>query len=151
MFKDFTQQIKQQNEYLYSKMFFFYGISAVLFGISLIHLINSMQYMITAKKREFGIMRAMGMTDRSFVCLTAKQGARCGICTAVLIMLIYPIIQKILYYFMSKVYLYIHPLGSLKFTVIAAAALINIFVCIAAALISSKAILKDSIIEEIKA
>ena len=43
--KDYSQQIEAQNLYLAQKMFFYYGISAVLMAISLLHIINSMQYL----------------------------------------------------------------------------------------------------------
>lgn len=46
--KDYSEQIRQQNRYLFQKMFFYYGIAAVLLGISTLHMINSMQYLIAA-------------------------------------------------------------------------------------------------------
>lgn len=46
--KDYSEQIRQQNLYLFQKMFFYYGIAAVLLGISILHMINSMQYLIAA-------------------------------------------------------------------------------------------------------
>lgn len=46
--KDYSEQIRQQNRYLFQKMFFYYGIAAVLLGISILHMINSMQYLIAA-------------------------------------------------------------------------------------------------------
>lgn len=64
--KNYSQQIKAQNLYLMQKMLFFYGIAAVLLGISILHIMNSMQYLVISRKHEFGIMRAMGITDAGF-------------------------------------------------------------------------------------
>ena len=33
-----------------------------MLGISVLHIINSMQYLVAARKHEFGILRAMGIT-----------------------------------------------------------------------------------------
>ena len=48
--KDYTEQIKVENFYLNQKMLFFYGIALALLVISLLHIMNSMQYLVTARK-----------------------------------------------------------------------------------------------------
>ena len=96
MVKDYSEQIRQQNLYLYQKMFFYYGIAAVLLGISLLHIMNSMQYLVAARKREFGILRAMGITDAGFRRMLAKEGLCYGIYSGVTVTVIYFVVQKIL-------------------------------------------------------
>lgn len=148
--KDYSEQIKQQNLYLFQKMFFYYGIAAVLLGISLLHIMNSMQYLIAARKREFGILRAMGITDTGFRKMIAKEGLRYGIYSGMTVMIIYFVIQKILYYFMVHVYLYLHPKAFISWKVLAVVILLNMVICVGVTLMSGKTILKEQIIEEIR-
>lgn len=92
--KDYSQQIKAQNLYLMQKMLFFYGIAAVLFGISILHIMNSIQYLVTSRKHEFGIMRAMGITDIGFCKMLIKEGLRYGVYSGLVLTIFYMIVQK---------------------------------------------------------
>ena len=148
--KDYSEQIKQENLYLYQKMLFYYGIAAVLLGISLLHIMNSMQYLIAERKREFGILRAMGITDAGFRKMVAKEGLRYGIYSGVTVMVIYCMVQKVLYYFLIHVYLYLHPNAFISWKVLAAMIVLNVLICVGVTLISGNTILKEQIIEEIK-
>ena len=66
MVKDYTRMIQAENAFVEQKMLFFYGVAIVMLGISVLHIINSMQYLVAARKHEFGILRAMGITDTGF-------------------------------------------------------------------------------------
>lgn len=147
--KDYSEQIRQQNLYLFQKMFFYYGIAAVLLRISILHMINSMQYLIAARKREFGILRAMGITDSGFRKMIAKEGLRYGIYSGSTVLIVYFIVQKILYYFMVHVYLYLHPRPLISCEVLVTVLVLNIGICVSITLLSGETILKKQIIEEI--
>ncbi|MBQ8967823.1 ABC transporter permease [Ruminococcus sp.] len=148
--KDYTEQIARQDLYLSQKMFFFYGISAVIFGVSLIHIMNSLQYFITSKRREFGILRAMGMTDAGLRRMLALQGARYGLLSSAVIAVMYLAVQKMLFYFMTHVYLYIHPNSFISYKVLFSVLAANIAVCILVSVLAGRSVLKTGIIEEIK-
>lgn len=148
--KDYSEQIEQQNMYLAQKMFFYYGIAAVLLGISLLHIMNSMQYLVAAREREFGILRAMGITDAGFRKMIAKEGLRYGIYAGITVMILYFAVQKILYYFMIHVYLYLHPNAFLSWEVPALVMVLNIVICVSVTLMSGRTILRKQIIEEIR-
>lgn len=148
--KDYSQQIQAQNLYLMKKMLFFYGIAAVLFGISILHIVNSMQYLVVSRKHEFGILRAMGITDAGFARMLAKEGLRYGIYSGLVIAVLYFIVQKVLYYFMIHVYLYLHPNGSISWLPFASVIVWNIAVCILVVLFAGRAVLKEEIMDEIR-
>ena len=95
--KDYTEQIKVQNFYLNQKMLFFYGIALVLLVISLLHIMNSMQYLVAARKHEFGILRAMGITDSGFRIMLLKEGLRYGVYSSIVMVALYLAVQKVLY------------------------------------------------------
>lgn len=144
--KDYTSQIEAQNLYLNQQMMFFYGIAAVLLGISLLHIMNSMQYLVAERKHEFAILRAMGITDSGFLRMLAKEGMRYGVYSSIVMFLLYFIVQKVLYYFMTKVYLYLHPQRMISAGYLVCMAALNLVICIAAMIISGKNILKQSIL-----
>lgn len=147
--KDYSQQIKEQNLYLAQKMLFFYGIAAVLLGISLLHVMNSLQYLIAARKHEFGILRAMGITDSGFRKMLAKEGFRFGIFTGLTVGAVYLLLQKVLYYFMVHIYLYVKPQAFISWEALVFIILLNIVICAAVMLLSGETILRGGIIEEI--
>ena len=148
--KDFTQQIEAQNLFLSQKMVFFYGVAVILLIISLIHIMNSMQYLVTARRHEFGILRAMGITDEGFRRMLVKEGLRYGIYSCIVMIVLYMPVQKILYYFLVRVYLYIHPQTQISPVPLLIMSAVNIMICTAAVLISGQSILKRQIIEDIQ-
>lgn len=147
---DYTKLIRKQEQYLSQKLFFFYGIAAILLIISAFHMLNSMQYLVTSRKREFGILRAMGITDAGFCRMLAREGLCYGLWAAGLTAVLYGAVQKIMYYAVQHVFLYLHPLPALSPIFIGLMALVNILICISAMLWAGREVLKDSIINEIR-
>lgn len=148
--KDYTQQIERQNLFLKQKMMFFYGVAFILLMISLLHVMNSMQYLVVARKHEFGILRAMGITDAGFRKMLLKEGLRYGIYSSAVMIVLYLVLQKFLYYFVIHVYLYLHPVTSLPIWGILLMAGVNILICITAVLVSGQSVLKQQIVEAIQ-
>lgn len=140
-------QIQAQNLYLNQQMIFFYGIEAVLLAISLTHILNSMQYLVTERKHEFSILRAMGITDSGFLRMLAKEGLRYGIYSSIVMLAICFLVQKMLYYFITKLYLYLHPQGTIQVGYLIGIVIVNLAICMITMIISGKNILKQSILE----
>ena len=109
-----------------------------------------MQYLVAARKHEFGILRAMGITDAGFRRMLVKEGLRYGIYSSLVMILAYLVLQKFLYYFVTHILLYLHPNGTLPLLQILGMAGINILICIAAVLISGQSVLRQQIIDEIR-
>ncbi len=148
--KDYSQQIAAQDRYLTQKMLFYYGIAAVLLAISLLHIGNSMRYLVLARRRELGILRAMGITDTGFFRLRAKTGFLYGVYSALAVMGIYLIVQKVLYYFMVHVYRYLHPRSFISWQALAGAAAVNIFICMGVVMLSGRMIVREQIVEQLR-
>lgn len=144
---DYTGQIAAQDLYLKQQMVFFYGIAAVLLVASLLHIANSMNYLVAARRHEFAILRAMGITDKGFLRMLAKEGLRYGIYTSIVVVVIYWLIQKGLYYFLQHVYLYLHPQSSLSPEWFIIIVLINILLCAITMCVSGMRVLRRSLLE----
>ena len=147
---DYTEQIKVQNFYLNQKMLFFYGIAFVLLVISLLHIMNSMQYLVAARKHEFGILRAMGITDSGFRIMLLKEGLRYGVYSSIVMIALYLAVQKVLYYFMTHVFLYLHPKSGIQIVPILIMILVNLAICAAAVVISGQSVLKEQVVDVIR-
>ncbi len=148
--RDYSSQIQAQNLYLNQQMMFFYGISAVLLGISLLHILNSMQYLVAERRYEFSLLRAMGITDSGFLRMLIKEGLRYGACSGLAMLAVYFLVQKILYYFMVHVYLYLHPKPGTSPGYLAAAAAVNLVLCAGAMAASGKGLLRRTVIASVR-
>ena len=148
--KDYTRQIEVQNFYLKQKMMFFYGIALVLLVISLLHIMNSMQYLVAVRKHEFGILRAMGITDSGFRKMLCKEGIRYGLYASAVMVALDVIVQKILYYFMTHVFLYLHPKSEIQLFPILLMTAINLIICVTAVLFSGQSVLKEEVVDVIR-
>lgn len=141
---DYTGQIAAQELYLQQQMLFFYGIAAVLLVTSLLHIVNSMHYLVAERRREFAILRAMGITDAGFLRMLAKEGARYGVYASVVMLILYWLVQKVLYYFLQHVYLYLHPAAAVAPGYLLAMVAVNLGLCAGAMFLSGRRALKAS-------
>lgn len=135
--RDYSAQIEAQNLYLNQQIMFFMGISAVLLAISLLHIMNSMQYLVAERSYEFSVLRAMGITDAGLIKMLMKEGLRYGIYSSLAMLLLYSVVQKVLYYFMTHVYLYLHPQGTISVGYIIGMVIMNLALCTGAMVFSA--------------
>lgn len=148
MVKDYTSDIAAQNQYLDQQMFFFYVVALILLLISLLHLVNSLRYLVAARKHEFGIMRAMGITDAGFRRMLLKEGLRYGIYADVLMLVLYFFVQKMLYYFMIRVYRYLQPSAWISAVPLVGMLVMNVVICVLAAEWAGQEVLRENMIAE---
>lgn len=149
MVKDYTAVIAAQNLYLDQKLFFFYLVAAILLVISLLHLVNSLRYLVAARSHEFGIMRAMGITDSGFCRMLLKEGLRYGIYADLLMLVIYFFVQKMLYYFMIRVYRYLQPDAWINVWPLVLMLALNAVICVLAVEWAGQEVLRENLITEI--
>lgn len=146
---DYTIAIEKNNTYLNQKLLFIYGIVFVLLAISLFHIINTVSYLVFSRRHEFGILRAMGITDNKFLLMMMREGFLYGLYASI-IMIIGSIIGQFMICFMVKrVYLYINPIFEINTFLYIGMIVLNIVISIVAVIIPVRQILKNNIISEI--
>lgn len=151
VFKDYTLAIKTQKKYLCQQQIFFSGIAVILLVISLFHIMNSMNYSMLSRRREYGIMRAMGITNSGFYKMILQTGFLYGMLADVLIFLIYNLIlRQIIDYYMAHVLQFLHFTASVPNGIMFGIMGLNLLIAIIAVLIPARKIVKDNIISEIK-
>ncbi len=149
--QDYTAAIETQKRYLWQQQVFFTGIAVILLVISLFHIMNSMNDTILSRRREYGIIRAMGITDIGFYKLILKTGIWYGLLTDVFIFLIYHmLLRKIMDYYMAHVMQFLHFTAQVPSGVAAAIMVLNILIAIAAVIIPARKIVKADVITEIR-
>ena len=145
--RDYSGQIAAQELYLRQQMLFFYGIAAVLLVASLIHIVSSMHYLVAERRREFSILRAMGITDSGFLRMLAREGLRYGVATSLVAILCYALVQRLLFYLLQHVYLYLHPQAALAPGWLFGVAAVNILLCVGTMVFAGRQILRQAVLE----
>lgn len=148
--KNNTGAIAAHSIYLKQQMYFSYSLALIVLIVSMLHIINSMNYLVLSRRHEFGIIRAMGITDYGFLKMMLKESVVYGIYASILVLIIYFPVKEILYYFIKHVWLYIMPNREIQIPYIIGVVVINILVSIIAVTIPVKRILKGKIVNELR-
>ena len=149
--QDYTAAIETQKNYLRQQQLFFSGIALILLVISLFHIMNSMNYSILSRRREYGMIRAMGITDIGFYEMILRTGFLYGILPDIFIFLIYNIVfRKIMDYYMAHVVQFLHFTAGVPNGIMATVMTLNIAIAVIAVGIPARKIVKSNIINEIE-
>ena len=147
---DYTVAIETQKNYLRQQQLFFSGIAVILLIISLFHIMNSMNYSILSRRREYGIIRAMGITDIGFYRMILSTGILYGVLADLFIFLIYNLLfRRIMDYYMAHVVQFLHFTAGVPNGIMVAVMILNIVIAVIAVSIPARKIVKSNIIEEL--
>lgn len=148
--QDYSTAIETQKNYLWQQRVFFSGIAVILLVISLFHIMNSMNYSILSRRREYGIIRAMGITDIGFFKMILITGILYGLLADIFIFLIYNmVLRKVMDYYMAHVVQFLHFTAGIPQGIIAMVMILNILIATIAVIIPARKILRDNIVSEI--
>ncbi|MDE6889380.1 MAG: ABC transporter permease [Eubacterium sp.] len=150
IFQDYTGSIARQKEYLEQKMFFFYSVAVMFFVISLFHIMNAMSHMIMSRKHEFGVLRAVGTSDRNIIRMMAAQGAVYGCLSGIVMLGLYAGARRIAVYFMEHIYQYLVFHIEVEPRIAAVVLLVNIGVGMAAVMIPAYFVLKEEVVVQLR-
>lgn len=149
--QDYSTAIETQKNYLKQQQLFFSGIAIIVLIISLFHIINSMNFSILARRHEFGIIRAMGITDAGFYKMIAKEGLLYGLLANMLMILVYAtILKKIMIYYMQHVIKFLHITANVPTTLIITIIILNLVIALISVMVPARQIIKSNIISEIR-
>lgn len=149
--QDYTKAIETQKHYLRQQQLFFSGIAIILLVISLFHIMNSMNYSILSRRREYGIIRAMGITDIGFYRMILRMGILYGLLADIFIYLTYNIVlRKLMDYYMAHVVQFLHITAVVPNGIVLSIMALNILIAVVAVIIPARKIVKSNIINEIE-
>ena len=149
--QDYTSAIETQKNYLSQQQIFFSSIAVILLIISLFHIMNSMNHTILTRRREYGIIRAMGITDTGFYKMILQTGLLYGVLADVFIFLLYNLVlRRVMDYYMAHVLQLLHLTSAVPNMVLIGIMLLNIVIAAAAVLFPARKMIKTNIINEIR-
>ena len=149
--QDYTSAIKTQRNYLNQQQIFFSSIAVILFIISLLHIMNSMNHTILARRKEYGIMRAMGITDSGFYKMILQTGILYGLLADALIFVCYHyMFRRVMDYYMAHVVQFLHVTSTVPNMVLAGIMVLNVVLAIVAVMIPARKMIRENIISEIR-
>ena len=149
--QDYTSAIETQKNYLSQQQIFFSSIAVILLIISLFHIMNSMNHTILTRRREYGIIRAMGITDSGFYKMILQTGILYGVLADVFIFLLYNLVlRRIMDYYMAHVLQLLHLTSAVPNMVLIGIMLLNIVIAAAAVMFPARKMIKTNIINEIR-
>lgn len=148
--QDYTAAVETRKNHLRQQQLFFSGIAVILLVISLFHIMNSMNYSILSHRREYGILRAMGITDTGFYKMALQMGLLYGLLADLLIFLLYNLLlRRVMDYYMVHVVQFLHIGMAVPGKITALVMVLNILIAAAAVMIPARKIVKSQIISEI--
>ncbi len=84
-----------------NKLIFIYSIIVILFVISLFNIMNNVSYSLISRTNEFGMIRAMGMTNKEFKKMIKFEGFTYGVIASVLAVIFGVVGQVALFKYLS--------------------------------------------------
>lgn len=82
---DMVQDKVTNEKNLQQTKLYTYGIVAILFAISIFNIINNVSYNLTSRTSEFGMLRAIGISDKDFKKMITYEGLFYGIISSVIV------------------------------------------------------------------
>lgn len=147
---DYSAAIKTQKNYLRQQQIFFSSIAVILFVISLFHIANSMNHTILVRRREYGIIRAMGITDIGFYKMILQTGILYGVLADVVICLVYNLVlRRVMNYYMAHILQFLHIQVGVPNRVLFGIMALNVAIAVAAVIIPAWKLARENIISEI--
>ena len=149
--QDYTSAIETQKNYLSQQQIFFSSIAVILLIISLFHIMNSMNHTILTRRREYGIIRAMGITDTGFYKMILQTGLLYGVLADVFIFLLYNLVlRRVMDYYMAHVLQLLHLTSAVPNMVLIGIMLLNIVIAVVAVMFPARKMIKTNIIDEVR-
>lgn len=149
--QDYTSAIEIQKNYLSQQQVFFSGIAVILLVISLFHIMNSMNHAILARRREYGIMRAMGITDSGFYRMILQTGVTYGLMADMVTFLVYHLIlRRVMDYYMVHIVQFLHIQAGVPNGILCGLMVLNLIIAVIAVCLPARKLLRESVIQELK-
>lgn len=150
IFMDYTALIEKENMNLKQRQLFFMGLSIIVLFISMLHILNSMNYLIISRKQDFGILRAMGLSSGNFRIMILREGLLYGLYSSVVMIAgIFAVTGVLFLYFKNVSFLH-ETRFMIHWFYISICVAANIVISLIAVFIASKSILQEEVVECMK-
>lgn len=146
LLRDLTLEKKDIVSFNKQRQIFLYGIVIVLFLIGIINIANSINFNFISRKKEFAMMRAVGLIKKQLNAMIVFEGLFYGIASTVVACIIGTAAQFIIYNYIR--------IANMKYPILwktyIAVILINIFVALIITYLAGYGIRKSDILDSIR-
>lgn len=143
--RDLSLEVKKLNKYNDSRALLINGITVILFLVSVFNIINSISYNLISRTNEFSVIRAIGLSEKSFKKMILFEGIVYGIISNI-VTIIFSVISQILIFIQIRADL-INPKMVLNLKLYIIIIVLNMIIGMLATYIPSKRINNNSIVE----
>ena len=124
-------------------------IVILLLAIGFFNILSTVNYILMEKKKEFAVMRAMGITDSRLMCTMAWEGVAYGSIISILMIIFTIVIQIPVKYFMDHGFVFINAQYSFYWPLAIGVTGVNILLSLIAVILPAKRVLFHEITEEL--
>ena len=146
---DYTEEIVRQKEYLEQTMILVRIVVILLLAIGFFNTLSSVNYILLEKKKEFAVMRALGMTDFKLMWTMAGEGVVYGVIMSFLMIAFSLLIQMPVKYFLDHGFVFINAQYDFNWPLALAITGLNILLSLVAVIVPAKMVLFNEITEEL--
>ncbi len=146
--RDLDKEIENFNILNKNKQRFMNAIVMVLFIMGVFNIANNIKYNIASRMKEFGMLRAIGTTDKSLKEMFLMEGSLYGAISSMAVIIFGVLVQYILY----KKYLtiYINPIFKIQWREYLFIIVVNFIITILTTYLSSMNIRKTAVVDMIR-
>ncbi|WP_042275307.1 ABC transporter permease [[Clostridium] dakarense] len=94
---DMTQEKETSEKMLQKMKIYDYGVIVILFVISIFNIINNVSYNLTSRTSEFGMLRAVGISEKDFKNMIIFEGLLYGIISSIIVIVLGVLLQLRMY------------------------------------------------------
>lgn len=147
---DFTAEIIHQDDFLAQKMILVHSIVVLLLLVGFFNVLSSIHYILQERRREFAVMRAIGITDDKLMRSLASEGVLYGVIISIAMILFALLLQIPVKYVLDHGFAFMNAKYRFNGGLALGMGALNIAAGVAAVIFPAKLILLSDIKEELQ-
>lgn len=147
---DYTEDIIRQSEFLEQKMLLVHIIVVLLLVMGLFNILSSVNYILVKRRREFAVIRAMGITDSKLMQSMVGEGIVYGLIISVLMIGFSLVIQYPIKYIFDHGLMFINAKIVFDWKLASGMTVLNILFSVVAVILPARMILFTEIKNELQ-
>lgn len=147
---DFTNEIRQKSDILAQKMILVRSIVILLLVISFFNILSNINYILLERRREFAIIRAIGITDKKLLCSLFGEGVLYGGVISIIMIIFALLLQIPVKYVLDHGFAFMNAQYGFDWGLASAMTVLNIVFSVVAVILPAKLILFSEIKDELQ-
>lgn len=147
---DFTAEIIHQSDILEQKMVLVHSIVMLLLLVGFFNVLSSINYILMERRREFAIMRAIGITDVKLMRSLIGEGVLYGIIISIIMIVFTLLLQVPVKYVLDHGFAFMNARYNFNVRLAFGMSVVNIVISVVAIIFPAKLILYNEIKDELQ-